>query len=754
MEASSPRTELLSVLRDTPKELSLLELFARLDATTDAQQQQVLRALRSLERSGQVTFTKQKKYRFERSLQSVKGTVLGHRDGYGWLKTGAGEDDLYINAQQMRLLIHGDVVEGIIGQADRRGRVEFKFQRLLESRSESVVGRFYTENNEGFVIPDDNRIQHEILIPKEFQKEAKQGHVVVVEITQRPRPNMYTLGKIIEILGEHMAPGIEIQTAIRNFEIPHRWPSSVLRYVKRIPSEVPEEAKINRVDLRQLPLVTIDGEDARDFDDAVFCQPEADGFRLWVAIADVSYYVKNGTALDKEAELRGTSVYFPEQVIPMLPEILSNGLCSLNPAVDRLCLVCEMVISSHGDVKEFQFYEAVMRSHARLTYSKVWNILKNDRAERERYEKHVGDLEHLYALYKILKRARQQRGAIEFETTETKFIFNAERKIEHIVPVERNDAHMLIEECMISANVCAAKFILQHDAQALYRVHEKPEAERLKSFITYLAEVGVTVTKNDQVDTRSYNNLLQRVADRPDKELIQTMLLRSLKQAVYAPDNLGHFGLSLEAYAHFTSPIRRYPDLIVHRTIKHILKKRYKQKTTGSRVYQLDELSALGESCSMAERRADDATRDVADWLKCEFMLQHVGECFDGFISAVTNFGLFVRITEYQIDGLVHITSMQNDFYHFDEIKLCLTGETLGVSFRLGDAVKIKVAAVNLDSRKIDLILDDPSMHRAASGKQRRAGGKPQTPPKTSSVGRKGQDKQARSKGNKKGRKR
>jgi len=463
---------------------------------------------------------------------------------------------------------------------------------------------------------------------------------------------------------------------------------------------------------------------SRDFDDAVYCQPEpSGGWRLWVAIADVSYYVRHGTALDDEAISRGNSVYFPSQVIPMLPEKLSNGLCSLNPDVDRLCMVCEMTISSIGELVESQFYSAVMRSHARFTYSKVATILDTNQNEsdekevnegkalREQYSALVPDLENLKSMYLALSDARTKRGAIAFETEESLFLFNNDKKIESVVPLIRNDAHKIIEECMILANVSTAKFIEKHNKPGLFRVHDKPSEEKYNNFVTYLSELGITLPSRDEPEPRDYCDILTKVADRPDQELIQTMLLRSMRQAVYQSDNLGHFGLALESYSHFTSPIRRYPDLVVHRVIKSILLKEAQNKqqneaNVGAYDYKLEDIIELGEHCSMTERRADEATRDVSDWLKCEFMQDHVGDSFNGVISTVTNFGLFVRLHNLHIEGLVHITSLGKDYYHYDDVRMCLTGENSGVKYRVGDVVTVQVAAVNLDEKKIDLAID------------------------------------------------
>ena len=472
--------------------------------------------------------------------------------------------------------------------------------------------------------------------------------------------------------------------------------------------EVPEEAKEGRVDLRDLPLVTIDGEDARDFDDAVYCQAKkGGGWRLWVAIADVSYYVRPNTALDKEAINRGNSVYFPSQVVPMLPEVLSNGLCSLNPQVDRLCMVCEMTISASGKLSSYKHYEAVMNSHARLTYNKVSDILEGNEELRERYHALVPDLQELHNMYQVLKVARENRGAIEFESTETKFIFNELRKIERIEPVVRNDAHKIIEECMILANIASASFVEKAKEPALYRVHDTPGEERLTGFRDFLGELGLNLTGGFTPTPTDYADLIKAIGERPDKELIQTMLLRSMKQAVYNADNAGHFGLALQRYAHFTSPIRRYPDLLLHRAIKYLIAKNEGINTdrstpTGGYHYTFDEMDFYGEQCSMTERRADDATRDVSDWLKCEYMQDHVGEELDGVIANVTGFGFFVRLSELHIDGLVHISSLANDYYQFDPLGQRLVGESSGLIYRLGDTVKVKVLAVNLDDRQID----------------------------------------------------
>ncbi len=549
------------------------------------------------------------------------------------------------------------------------------------------------------------------------------GNVVVIEITDRGTRNRGMMGKVVEVLGENMAPGMETQIAIRTHQIPHEWPAEVEQQVAGLTEEVPEEAKQGRVDLRALPLVTIDGEDARDFDDAVYCEAKkGGGWRLWVAIADVSYYVRPDTALDKEAINRGNSVYFPSQVVPMLPEVLSNGLCSLNPQVDRLCMVCEMTVSETGKLSGYKHYEAVMNSHARLTYTKVHEILEGDEELRERYKALVPHLEELHKMYQVLKSARDERGAIEFETVETKFIFNAQRKIESIEPVVRNDAHKLIEECMILANIASASLVEKAKEAALYRVHEPPGEERLTGFRDFLGELGLDLSGGLEPSPTDYANLMKQIGERPDKELIQTMLLRSMKQAVYNADNAGHFGLALKRYAHFTSPIRRYPDLLLHRAIKYLIAKQEGRNQdrwtpTYGYHYSFDDMDFYGEQCSMTERRADDATREVSDWLKCEYMQDHVGEELEGVVANVTSFGFFVRLTELHIDGLVHISTLANDYYHYDPIGQRLVGESFGAIYRLGDAVKVKVLAVNLDDRQIDFELVETSRKLRGQGK-------------------------------------
>src|SRR5471030_885473 len=710
--------------RETP--VSREELAQDLEITGDDQIEGLRRRLRAMERDGQLIFTRRQCYALPERLDLLRGTVIGHRDGFGFLRVEGSKDDFYLSAEQMKMAIHGDVVMAQPLGADRKGRREARIVRVLVPKVSQIVGRYFTDAGAGFVVPDDSRLSFDILIPAEAINGARMGYMVVVELTQRPTRRTKAVGKIVEVLGDKMGTSMAVDIALRTHEIPHVWPPQVLKQVEGLSEQVPEEAKKGRVDLRNLPLVTIDGEDARDFDDAVFCEKKrGGGWRLWVAIADVSYYVRPGTALDDEARSRATSVYFPSQVVPMLPEVLSNGLCSLNPQVDRLCMVCEMTISSQGRLSSYKFYEAVMNSHARLTYTKVWHILQGDRELREQYHPMVKPLQTLHEMYQILEQARVQRGGISFETEEAKFIFNADRRIERIEPVMRNDAHKLIEECMILANIAAARFVEKNDEPALYRVHDRPSNDHITSLRTVLGELGLSLGGGIKPEPKDYADMMTIVSGRPDHEMLQTMLLRSMKQAIYDPENRGHFGLALQAYAHFTSPIRRYPDLSLHRAIKYLLAKRDgevngRTTETGGWHAEMAEMLQLGQQSSMSERRADEATRDVADWLKCDFMQDHVGQVFSGIIASVTGFGFFVRLDDLFIDGLVHVSTLDNDYYRYDNIGQRLVGESSGMVYRLGDTVEIRVEAVHMDERKIDFALVSSSRKPRGEGKTAR----------------------------------
>jgi len=580
------------------------------------------------------------------------------------------------------------------------------------------------ENGICFVRPDNQRISQDILIANDNVLQAKHGQYVTVRITHQPNKRNQAVGEVAEILGEHMAPGMEIDVAIRTHEIPHEWPAEASNEAAQLKAEVTEADKQDRIDLRDMPFVTIDGEDARDFDDAVYCRKRTlGGWRLYVAIADVSHYVRIGTALDAEAHRRATSVYFPERVIPMLPEAISNGLCSLNPHVDRLVMVCEMTISGNGKLGGYQFYEGLIHSHARLTYTKVGAMLDGDDEQylplRQEYEHVVKPVDQLHKLYSALRSARDARGAIDFETQETRIIFGEDRKIDAIVPVHRNDAHKLIEECMLAANVSTAKFLEKHKLDGLFRVHKGPKPSKLENLRGFLGEMGLSLKGGDEPQPKHYQALLSSIKDRPDANLVQTVMLRSLSQAVYTPENEGHFGLGYPAYAHFTSPIRRYPDLLVHRAIRSVIQSkqssRYVKRITATQKqpaspwypYSTANVVVFGEHCSTAERRADAAVWDVEGWLKCEYMQGHIGDYFYGTINAVTSFGLFVELEDVYVEGLVHISALPGDYYHFDAAKHCLQGERSGKSFRLGDTIEVQVVRVDLDEKKIDFELAD-----------------------------------------------
>jgi ribonuclease R len=705
--------------KDAPASFAQIAAVLRLSSEQDLEA--LRRRLRAMERDAQLIVNRQGDYGLTRKMDLIAGRVVGHSDGFGFLVPDDGGDDLFLSPKQMRSLLHGDrILASVIG-IDRRGRREGALVEILERANQRVVGRFHMEHGVSFVIPSNTRINQDIAIPPEHRGGASINQIVEVEIIEQPNPRSQPIGRITAVLGDHMAPGMEIDIAIRSHELPYAWPDAVEREIAVLTAEVPEAAKQGREDIRELPLVTIDGEDARDFDDAVYCEPHGKGWRLIVAIADVSSYVLPGTALENEARLRGTSVYFPGRVIPMLPEVLSNGLCSINPSVDRLCLACELLISTTGQVRDYRFFEGVMRSWARLTYTEVAAaVVARETRVRTHLKKVLPHLEDLHGLYKVLRKQRDKRGAIDFDTTETKIVFGRDRKIERIVPQERNDAHRMIEEFMVAANVAAAEFLLGHKIPALYRIHAGPTPEKLEDLRSFLAELGLSLGGGEQPQPRHYAKLLESVRERPDIRLIQTVLLRSLSQAVYSPDNSGHFGLAYDAYTHFTSPIRRFPDLVVHRAIRHLLAK----KRPVSFGHTHADMVSAGEHCSMTERRADEATRDAVDWLKCEYMQDKVGEAFAGLITGVTSFGLFVELREVYVEGLLHITALGKDYYHFNPVKQHLVGERTKTVYRLADPISVKVVRVDLDERKIDFELVEetaPAKRRRRSKRTRKS---------------------------------
>lgn len=673
------------------------------------------RRLNAMVRDGQIHCDRKRAFGVINKLDLAKGTIIGHKDGFGFFSPEQGGKDWFVSAREMRRVFPGEKVLVREKGQHRDGKKEAGIVEVLAGEQPfQIVGRYHIENGFTFVTPEDPRISQDILIPPDDPLKAKKEQVVVIQLTTRPTFKSQAVGRVVEVLGDYLAPGMEIEIAIAQYGIRNTWNNEIHDQLKKLPTEVQESELVGRIDLRSLPLITIDGEDARDFDDAVYCKPKAlGGWKLYVAIADVSHYVKPESPLDVEAIKRGNSVYFPNSVVPMLPEQVSNGLCSLKPKVDRLCMVCEINIGKDGKPGRNKFYPAVMHSKARMTYNKVWSILEGDEPLRSEYKELVKPIEELHKLYKARIKRKKMRGAIEFETTETQIKFNDNKKIDKILPVVRNDAHKLIEECMICANVAAAEFFIKKKLPGLFRVHLGPKEKKLEVFRSYLGELGLFITGGSEPDPSVFRKFLEQIQDRPDAENIQIMLLRSMSQAEYSPKNEGHFGLAFNAYTHFTSPIRRYPDLIVHRIIKaHVADKKLqqdKEKQVVKSLYTMDKLSEIGQANSITERNADLATRDVMDWLKCEYMQSHIGMEYTGEVSSVTNFGLFIRLHEVYVEGLIHVTELGNDYYHYDQSKQRMFGERTGKSFGIGDEVKIEVANVDIDLRRIDfrLIEDD-----------------------------------------------
>ncbi|WP_428829243.1 ribonuclease R, partial [Paludibacterium yongneupense] len=689
------REHVLAILAQQGVPMSQDEL-ARVLSITDEELGFFTRRLSAMEREGQIIINRAGAVCVAKKLDLVKCRVSGHRDGFGFAIPEDGEgNDIFLSEREMHKVMHGDRVMVRATGTDRRGRIEGRIAEVLEHAVSKLVGRIHLEHGVWMVTAEDQRISHEILIESGGENGAKQGQVVMVQIVMQPDGYRQPIGRVIEVLGNYADPGMEIEIALRKHALPHEFSLAAEEEAHATPKKVRKLDSKGRVDLRELPLVTIDGETARDFDDAVFAEKQGKGFRLVVAIADVSFYVQPGSALDSDAVERGTSVYFPRRVIPMLPEALSNGICSLNPDVDRLCMVCDMRIGAKGKVKDYSFYPAVMRSKARLTYNQVWDWLQKDDGDAAL----MPHLRTLYDLFKVLLGARGKRGAIDFDTVETQMLFNDQGKIDTIVPVTRNDAHRIIEECMLAANVCSANFILKNKHKCLFRVHEGPTPERLENLHNFLKLSGLTLGGGDKPTTKDYALLAEQISTRPDAPVLQTVLLRSMQQAVYTPDNNGHFGLSYDAYTHFTSPIRRYPDLLVHRTIKAIL---------AGKTYKPGKWSQLGEHCSMTERRADDASRDVESWLKTFYMRDKIGEVFNGKISAVTSFGAFVLLDGVYVEGLVHISELGKDYFHLRKDIQALVGEKSGIRYRLGDSMTVKVVRADLESAKIDFQIVQP----------------------------------------------
>ena len=699
------------------------------------------------------------------ALDEIEGTVQGHRDGHGFVVRDDGEPDIYLPPNEMRAVLHRDRVKVRIVRQDRRGRPEGRVLEIAERPPHPIIGRLLHEGSIWLVAPEDKRYGQDVLIPKTAIGAAKQGQVVVVELTEPPALYGQPVGRVKEVLGEIDDPGMEIEIAVRKYGVPHEFSDAAMGEARALPDTVQPADKRGRVDLTDVPLCTIDGEDARDFDDAVYCEPavvsgrgkKPNGWRLLVAIADVSHYVKTGSPIDIDAYDRATSVYFPRRVIPMLPEKLSNGLCSLNPDVERLCMVCDMMVSANGEVLAYQFYPAVMFSHARFTYTEVAAILANTRGpEAARRKDRVQDLLNLNDVFRALLKSRQTRGAVDFDTTETQIVCDEAGRIERIVPRVRNDAHKLIEECMLAANVCSADFIQNSEHVGLYRVHEGPTPEKQDILRGYLKALGLGLSISETPHPREFQRIAEATKERPDAAQIHMMLLRSMSQAIYTPVNSGHFGLAYEAYTHFTSPIRRYPDLLVHRVIKAILKRqRYQlpilptpgeahaklakrlasrakaptsapQKITAAPSKEVQAWEAAGLHCSANERRADEASRDVEAWLKCKYMREHLGEEYGGVVSAATTFGIFVTLDAMYVEGLVHITELGGEYFKFDEMRQELRGERTGIRYAIGTRVRVQVSRVDLDGRKIDFRLvreDEELLSRAMKDKAGGAGG-------------------------------
>ncbi|WP_066453621.1 ribonuclease R [Castellaniella caeni] len=716
------REQMLDTLRHAGKALSL-EALADATQATIPLSTGFIRRVKAMERDGQVRFNAQGRLQICNTT-FIAGVVQGHRDGYGFLIPDDGSPDLFLSPHEMAKVLHGDRVR-VRPSGEYRGRPEAAIVEVIERRTVKLVGRFLKEHGAFVVAPEDQRIKHDILIPAQDAGGAEPGQVVTVQIVRQPASHVQPMGRVIEVLGEIDDPGMEIEIAVRKFDVPVDFSKATLRQLEAIPDHVREGEYAGRIDLRDVPFITIDGEDARDFDDAVFCtatdlgtpKRARPGWRLLVAIADVSHYVTPGSALDDDAIERGTSVYFPRRVIPMLPEALSNGICSLNPEVDRLVMVCDMMIpaggTKAGTVVAYQFYEAVIHSHARTTYTDIWAALQQPTGPAAQ---NLGALyphvQTAYELFQAFEQARRKRGAIDFDTVETRIVCNPLGRIERIEPYTRNDAHKLIEECMLAANTCAAEFIVRNKRQALFRVHDGPTPQKLQALREALRHLGLTLGGGDDPQTSDYAKLIQESRGRPDFDSIQTMCLRSMQQAIYSPEQTGHFGLSYEHYAHFTSPIRRYPDLLVHRVIRSILhKKRYQppvlpgQATDPglpAKIHEQDAWDALGALLSARERRADDASRDVEAWLKCWFVREHVGEVFSGHITGVTSFGVFVTLDTLYVEGLVHISELGSDYFQYNDALNELRGERTGLRYQLGDALQVQVSRVDLEARRID----------------------------------------------------
>jgi ribonuclease R len=713
------REAILAQLADAAGPLDAEQLAAQLQLTDPGLFDALTKRLAAMVRDGQLLVNRRGHFAVAQKLDLIAGTVIANPEGFGFLRTEQGGDDLFLPPGELRKVMHGDRVLASVTGVDRRGRREGAIVEVLERRLTRIIGRYGERGGIGYVAPDDRRVLHDVLVPPDARQDAREGQLVVCEIVEPPRPGRPPFGRILTVLGDKLTPSLVVEAAIHGHGLPHEFTPAALDEAGAVPLTVDAQTAATRIDLRGMPLVTIDGEDAKDFDDAVWCEPNRGGFRLVVAIADVSSYVKLGSALDGEAQERATSVYFPGFVVPMLPETLSNGICSLKPKVDRLSFVCDMQVDRNGEVTASKFYEAVIRSHARLTYTTVWRALAPEGApegEGEEARAQVGALlpqiERLHQLYKVLSKARAARGAIEFESGEVRFVLGPDGEVVQAGMLERNDAHKLIEECMIAANVEAAKFLLEHGIPAPYRIHDRPPEQKYADLQEFLHEFGLSMPPWGKVEPRDFTALIKKVRKRMDAALIESVLLRSQSLAVYSPDNIGHFGLALEHYAHFTSPIRRYPDLLVHRAIKHGLG----GGTASDFHYAAHDMAQLSLHCSECGRRADEASREVDERYRAAWMEKHVGSEFDGTISGVTSFGLFVELADSKVNGLVHVSQLPNAYYHFDPVRKTLSDERSGTSFRLGDPVRVLVLKASVEDRRIDFRLATPKGGTVAGG--------------------------------------
>ena len=705
------REYIMSCLDEMGEPLTAESIIAIFNIEESDRQESFHRRLMAMARQGQLIRNRRGKYALVDQLELIRGRVIGHKDGFGFLKPDDNSDDLFIPTYQMRALFPGDIVLARVANFSHTKR-EAVIVEVLERANHHIVGRYVEERNMAFVQPYHKQITQDIVIPNNEKSAAINGQYVITEITEYPTARRQAMGRIVEIIGDHLSPGMEIEVALRTHHIPNEWPADVLKEIAHLTPEVTENDKKDRQDIRDLALVTIDGEDAKDFDDAVYCDinTKDQTYRLVVAIADVSHYVKPESPLDQEAFKRGNSVYFPGRVVPMLPEILSNELCSLKPHVDRLCMVCDMRIDYTGMLIKANFYDAVMCSKARLTYMEVSQMLAGKKKKQMALLPHLKNLESVYQ--KMLAQ-RATRGALDFETTETRILFGKNKKIEAIVPVERTTAHRIIEECMLMANVATAQFLKKQKIPTLYRVHKGPNPEKIENLKTFIKSFGLKLTWTDEPTPHDYQTLIQTIVKRPDAHLIQTVLLRSLMQAIYSPELAGHFGLAYDAYLHFTSPIRRYPDLLVHRGLRYSFYQHNKNKPANNKKnlstqnfpYDDARMAQLAEHCSITERRADEATRDAVNWLKCYYMQDKLGQAFEGIITGVTGFGVFVELKNIYVEGLLHITSLKDDYYHYDPVQHVLKGKRTNTMYRLGDSIQVIVARANPEERELDFEL-------------------------------------------------